>query len=188
MIDFKKELQKLLDQESEPLPQGELEIFIEAERQLIQSLNKKQTDISMQVEEIYDMVKDADTGVLQEAVRDEKTRVNRIAQTVAGLCDLIDDFYEYAYKSGDGGLEHQAALMKKNADTLIENVAMSRIGEPGQQLNHEIHSVQAAVPSPAPMEQVTKVVRSGYRHMGAIMRKAAVIISKGTEEPDNWAE
>lgn len=190
MIDFKEELNKLILLEfgnapSDGTPAAEkqpLEIMLDAERQLVQSIGKTQTDISMQVEEIYDIVKDSSGGALQEAFRDEKKRAGRLAQAAIGLCDLIDDFYEYAAAGEDSELCGQAAIMRKNAGSLLESCAITRIGEPGQPLDPDIHAVQAAVYSPMPREYVTRVLRSGYRNMGAIMRKAAVIVSKGTEE------
>ena len=182
VVNFKDELKKLLDQEGGPLPDSELEVILAAERQLIQALNKKQSDISVQVEEIYDIVKDADNSALQEVLRDEKKRVIHLAQAVISLCDLIEDFYEYAIRCRDEELERQAALMRKSADGLIESHAITRIGEVGSFLDPEIHSVQAAEFSQLPREQIVKVLRSGYRHMGAIIRKAAVTVSKGWEE------
>ena len=180
-MDFEKELNKLLALQSDPLPQLELAELLAAERQLLQALNKKQTDISLQIEEIYDITKDMDNRVLQDIVRDEKARGIRLAGTVIELCDLIDDFYEYTMQSGSEELEHQARLMQKNAGVLLEKCGITRIGEAGQRLDPEIHSARSGAVSSVSREHVVKVLQSGYRYLGALIRKAAVVVSLGID-------
>jgi len=182
MLDFEKELEILLAQESKPLPQSELEGLVTEGRELIQSFNKKQADIALQIEEVYDMVKDVDSAALQEALRDEKARAGQLALAAVGLCDLIDDFYEFANGSGSEGLVSQAELMRKNADGLIESCAMQRFGEAGQLLDPKIHSVRAGAVSPFPRDHIARVLNSGYYYLGAVIRKAAVVVSNGTED------
>jgi len=182
MFDFELELDKLLAQENQPLPQSELVELAAAGRQLLMALNKKQADITMQIEEIYDVVKEVDTGVLQEALLTEKARAGKLAKTALCLCDLVDDFCAFACHSGDETLERQALLMRKNAGGFLEESGMTRLGEEGQALDPEIHSVQACAASPIPREHVAQVLQSGYRYMGAVMRRATVVVSTGTEE------
>ena len=188
MVDFEKELDKLLSMESEPLPQSTLEAFADAERQLLLTLMSKQYDLSLQVEEIYDLTKESDCGAMQEALREEKERSGRLVKAVLGMSDLIDDFCEYTHWSGREDLESQALLMRKNADALLEECAITRVGEQGQPLDPEIHSVQSGAASPIPKEHVASVLQSGYRYSGAVARKAAVVISLGAEEPANAEE
>jgi molecular chaperone GrpE (heat shock protein) len=97
-----------------------------------------------------------------------------------GLCDILEDFCAYARQSGSGDLEHQARLLWKNSGALLEACGITRLGEEGQSLDPAIHRVQAAVPSELPREQVTQVLRSGYRYLGAIARRAVVVVSAGT--------
>ncbi|MCL1919140.1 MAG: nucleotide exchange factor GrpE [Peptococcaceae bacterium] len=181
MVDFKTELDKLLAQENEPLPQGEFMELATVWRQLLLMLNRKHTDISMQIEEIYDITQQKDTGVLQEALRAAKEQEGRLVQAAVGLCDLIDDFCVFAGQSDSEALENQALMMQKKANALLEKCAMIRLGEEGQPLNPEIHTVRAAVPSSFPREYVACVLQSGYRYLGSVMCKAIVAASLGEE-------
>lgn len=185
MLDFKHELHKLLQQETQPLPQDELAEIAQAGRLLLSSLNKKQSDISLQVEEIYDIVGNMDTAALQEALQAEKGRAGELAAAVVGLCDILEDFRAYAAGAGEPELEEQARLMWKNAGRLLERCGFIRLGDEGQPLDPEIHTVQSAVSSPVPREHVARVLQSGYRHLGTVVRRATVVVSKGMEDITN---
>jgi molecular chaperone GrpE (heat shock protein) len=180
MLNFEAELNKLLERESEALPQSELAELAAAEQKMLASLNQKQTDLSLQIEEIYDLAKEADTRVLQETLEAEKTRANRLAGAAVGLSDMLEDFCAYAAKSGSEELAAQARLLWKNSGTLLEGCGITRLGEEGQALDQEIHTVKAAAPSPLPREHVVRVLQSGYRYLGEVVRKAAVQVSTGT--------
>jgi molecular chaperone GrpE (heat shock protein) len=182
MINFEAELNKLLERESGPLPQSELAELAAAEQKLLASLYQKQTDLSLQVEEIYDLAKEADTRVLQEALETEKTRANRLAGAAVGLSDMLEDFCVYAGDSGSEELAAQAVLLWKNSGALLEGCGITRLGEEGQPLDPEIHTVKAAAPSPLPREHVLRVLQSGYRYLGEVVRKAAVQVSSNTTE------
>jgi molecular chaperone GrpE (heat shock protein) len=180
-VNFEVELEKLLAEERKPLPGSAVAELAAAEMQLLTALYKKDTDLSLQVEEIYDLVKEGDTRILQEALGAEKTRCGHLAGTAVGLCDMLEDFCAYARQSGSEDLEHQARLLWKNAGALLEGGGITRLGEEGQRLDPAIHKVQAAVPSNLPREYVTQVLQSGYRYLGAIVRRAVVVVSAGDE-------
>jgi molecular chaperone GrpE (heat shock protein) len=189
MINFEAELNKLLERESGPLPQSELAELAAAEQKLLASLYQKQTDLSLQVEEIYDLAKEADTRVLQEALEAEKTRANRLAGAAVGLADMLEDFCVYAGESGSEELAAQAVLLWKNSGALLGGCGITRLGEEGQPLDPEIHTVKAAAPSPLPREYVARVLQSGYRYLGEVVRKAAVQVSTGIpDEISNTTE
>jgi molecular chaperone GrpE (heat shock protein) len=177
-VNFEAELEKLLAAEQEP-PVYELAELAASERELFAALNKKNTDISLQIEEIYDLVKEGDTHVLQQAYETERNRAGQLAGTAIALCDMLEDFCAYARQSGSGDLEHQARLLWKNSGTLLEACGLTRLGEEGQLLDPAIHKVQAAAPSALPREYVTQVLQSGYRYLGAIARRAVVVVSAG---------
>jgi molecular chaperone GrpE (heat shock protein) len=184
MMDFEAELNKLLARESGPLPQSELAELAAAEQNLFASLNQKQTDLSLQIEEIYDLAKEADTRVLQEALETEKIRANRLAGAAVRLSDMLEDFCVYAAESGSEELAAQAVLLWKNSGALLEGCGITRLGEEGQPLDPEIHTVKAAAPSFLPREHVSRVLQSGYRYLGEVVRKAAVLVSTGTSPPN----
>ncbi|MDR1933730.1 MAG: nucleotide exchange factor GrpE [Spirochaetales bacterium] len=184
MLNFETELNKLLAREPEPLPHSELAELILAEQKLLAALNKKQADLSFQVEEIYDLAKESDTRVLQETLEAEKERGDKLAAAAIALCDILEHFCAYARQSGSEELENQARLLWQNSDGVLEGCGIIRLGEEGQSLDPEIHTVQAAAASPLPRERVTRVLQSGYRYLGTVLRRAAVVISTGPECPE----
>ena len=218
MIDFKAELARLIEQEKEPLPSGDYAIenieftglteIAKAVRQQLVSFDKKQTDLSLQIEEIYDLTQDSDCSAINDALREEKSQGNCFKAAIIGLCDILEDFCAYTHISdtvtdeheskhkcececeyGDKSeyegeyfnaqLKNQARLMWKNAGVLLEGCGITRLGEVGQVLDPQIHSVSAAVFSTIPQEHVAAVLQCGYRCLGEVMRKATVVISAG---------
>jgi molecular chaperone GrpE (heat shock protein) len=179
MLDFENELEKLLAKEAEPFYESDLVNLALAERELLAALSRKQTDFSLQIEEIYDLVKDADTGIWKDALNTEKVRAAQLLRTALGLCDILEDFCTYSQRSGSEELVRGGALLWKNSGLLLENCGITRIGEAGQALDPALHTVQAGVDSPLPREQVVSVLQSGYRYLGAVLRKAVVIVSRG---------
>jgi molecular chaperone GrpE (heat shock protein) len=179
MLNFEAEIEKLLSRETGRLPQHEFAELAAAGQQLLAELNKKQTDVSLQIEEIYDLVKEQDTHVLQETVDAEKTRANQLVFAAIGLADLLEDFCTYARQSGSEELKHQAELLWEHASGILAGRGIFHFGEQGQPLDPQIHTVKASVESPLPREQVVQVLQSGYAYQNVLLRKAAVVLSRG---------
>ncbi len=182
MLDFKNELDKLLELEAEPLAQTPLEELARSQARLFSSLDKRQADISLQVEEVYDIVRELDASELRESYNEEKRRSQTLLEALILMCDMIEDFCAFARKSGDEALLHQAELMLKSADGLLQSRGVTRFGEAGERLDPEIHSVRGTAASGIAKEHVAEVLQSGYLYMGNVIRKASVILSAGTEE------
>jgi molecular chaperone GrpE (heat shock protein) len=190
MVDFEAELKKLLKGEQEPLPEYDLVEVLAEGRNLLETLNKKQSDLSLQVEEIYDLAKEADTRELREALNAERGRVNQLLGSAVGLSDLLEHFCVYAGQSGSAELERQGRLLWQNSRLLLEDCGITRLGEAGQPLDPLLHTVQSAAASEFPREHIARVLQSGYRYMGMVLRKAVVVISTGdihteTEDTEN---
>ncbi|MFP3088946.1 nucleotide exchange factor GrpE [Treponema sp. TIM-1] len=180
MLDFEAELNKLLSGETGRLPQYELVELAAAGQNLLTELNKRQTDVSLQIEEIYDLVKEQEG--LQKRVDAEKARANQLVLAAIGLVDLLEDFCTYAGQSGSEELNHQARILWENAGSILSNCGIFRFGEEGQPLNPQIHTVKASVESPFPPEQVVQVLQSGYLYRDILVRKAAVVVSQGQQD------
>jgi molecular chaperone GrpE (heat shock protein) len=187
-VDFEAELEKLLAGEQEPLPQYELAEVLAEGRALLEALNKKQADFSLQVEEIYDLAKEADARELREALSAEKDRLRQLLGAAVGLSDMLEHFYVYAGQSGSAELEHQGRLLWQNSRLLLENCGISRLGKAGQILDPALHTVQAAVDSELPKEHVVQVLQSGYGYLGTVLRKAVVMVSRGDEDTERDIE
>jgi molecular chaperone GrpE (heat shock protein) len=181
MLNFEAELEKLLSRETGRLPQYEFAEFAAAGQQLLAELNKKQTDVSLQIEEIYDLVKEQDTRALRETADAEKTRANQLVFAAIGLADLLEDFCSYAGQSGSEELKHQARLLWENAGNILAGQGIFHFGEEGEPMNPQIHTVKASAESPLPREQVVQVLQSGYVYQNVLLRKAAVVVSRGQE-------
>ena len=176
MINFEAELNKLLSLETGRVPEYEF-AELAAGWELLAELNKKQSDTSLQIEEIYDLVREQ--GLLRETAAAEKARADQLAQAAIGLADLLEDFCAYAGQSGNDDLKHQAKLLREKSDGILLNCGILRFGEEGQFLDPRIHTVKAGAESPAPREQVIRVLQSGYVYQNALIRKAAVVVSRG---------
>ncbi|MDR3146628.1 MAG: nucleotide exchange factor GrpE [Treponema sp.] len=181
MLDFEAELNKLLSLETGRLPEYEFAELAAAGRELLAEFNKKQTDTSLQIEEIYDLVKEQD--FLRETAMSEKTRADRLVPAAIGLADLLEDFYAYAGRNGGEELKHQARIMWENAGGILSGCGILRFGQEGEPLNPRIHTVKASAESPFPRERVVRVLQSGYVYQDTIIRKAAVVVSRGRETP-----
>jgi molecular chaperone GrpE (heat shock protein) len=179
MLNFEAELDKLLSRETGRLPQYEL-MELAATGELLTELNKSQTDVSLQIEEIYDLVKEQDG--LQKRMDAEKARANQLVLAAIGLVDLLEDVCTYAGQSGSEELEHQTGILWENAGTILSNCGIFRLGNVGQLLNPQIHTVKASAESPFPPEQVVQVLQSGYLYRDMLVRKAAVVVSRGRTE------
>jgi molecular chaperone GrpE (heat shock protein) len=180
MPDFEAELAELLSREPGRLPREEFLEFATAGRELLAEFNKKQTDVSLQIEEIYDLVKEQDS--LRRSLEAEKAGTDRLVEAAVGLCDLLEDFCAYAERSGSEDLRHEAELLREHSGGILSGCGILRVGEPGQPLDPRIHTVKAGAESPLPREQVVRVLRSGYAYQGVLVRKAAVVVSRGRED------
>jgi molecular chaperone GrpE (heat shock protein) len=183
MLDFEAELNRLLSQESEPLPPDEWTELARAEQALLNKVSKKQSELGVQVEEIYDLVQE--TTQLRNALKAEADRAFSLAGAIVGLCDLLEDIYAYAVSGGDEEWARQMSLIWKNAGRRLEAGGIIRLGEVGQPLDPSIHTVLSAAPSKFPRECLARVLQSGYRYQGAVLRKASVVLSLGEEETTN---
>jgi molecular chaperone GrpE (heat shock protein) len=186
MLDFEAELNKLLARETGMLPQYEFVELAAMNRELLTELNKKQTDTSLQIEEIYDLVKEQE--VLRKTAAAEKARADHLVLAAIGLCDLLEDFYAYAKQNGGEDLKRQAELLWEKAGGILSGRGIFRFGEEGQPLDPRIHSVRASVESSFPREQVVRVLQSGYGYQNILVRKAAVVVSRGPGGTEEWAE
>ena len=173
-MDFAAELKKLLDAEENP-PFDPIFELAKAQAGMLEALNKTEAGISLQVEEIYDIVKETD-----ENAKEVKSAAKRESQLLGGLValnDLLDGMLRHIQA---GGAEHAAPIEAKRQDTL-NSFGLERHGSPGGHLDPRIHTVASAEYSDAPVESIIDILECGYVYRGSVIRKATVIISKGRE-------
>jgi molecular chaperone GrpE (heat shock protein) len=179
MLNFEDELARLLSRETEELPRSEGAELVAAARDFLAELNRKQADVSLQIEEIYDLAKEQHG--FREQTETEKNRADRLVLAAIDLADLLDDFFAYAGRSGSEELRHQAGLLKKSAGSILTAQGILGFGEPGQTLDPRIHTVKASAESSLPREQVVEALQTGYVYRNTLLRKAAVVVSRGQE-------
>ena len=180
MYDFVAELEKLLSEEpgAGAADEGEFSALLSSGQRVLESLYKTQEDISLQVEEIYDIVKEYDEA--KKALKVEKAHSSQLVSAVIGLSDIIEDFAAFTQLYGE--LADGVQMMWKNAGAVLSACAISRLGGEGQQFNPALHTVHSVIPSAFPRECILQVLRSGYAYRNAILRKAIVVVSSGGEE------
>jgi molecular chaperone GrpE (heat shock protein) len=182
-LDFIRELERLLAQEPAPVA-DELTELAAGYTRLLAELTRKASDISLQVEEIYDIIKDNSEAsqAATESIRREASLVN----SIIAICDIVENFEQFARAVPD--LAQQAEVIRQQCDDALTACGITRIGTPGDAFNNKLHSVGAAVFSAYPFEHVAQVLHSGYEYRGKILRKAAIAVSKGAMDnaADSW--
>ena len=179
MLDFEAELEKLLSRERDLLPQYEFAEVAAAGQRLFAELDRKQDAASLQIEEIYDLVKEQ-RALIETAARDRQEK-DRLVTAAIGIADLIEYFRAYAEQNGDEALKAQARVMWQNTAGILANCGVFRFGKAGEPLDPQIHTVKASVESSFPYEYVTEVLQSGYTTQNRLLRKAAVVVSRGQQ-------
>ena len=170
-MDFAIELQKLLAEETPLLdPLAEL---AKSQLMTLESITKNTSDISLQVEEIYDIVKDSDENAKE--IKNAAKREEALLASLVAVNDLIDTLLQHFAASDTS---HITVIAAKREE-ILRACGIEKTGYPGQMLDPKIHTVAAAEKSEAPRESITRVLESGYIYKGSIVRKATVIVSTG---------
>jgi molecular chaperone GrpE (heat shock protein) len=167
-MDFAAELQKLLDAE-DPIPLDPLAEIVATQGGLWNFLQKNSSGLSMQIEEIYDIIKDADQNA-----KEAKAAIKReyiLLGSLIAISDLLDGLLPYLH-------EHNQTISAKKEEVL-KACGLERLGFPGERLDPRLHTVAAAEYNEAAFETIIHVLESGYTYRGQIIRKATVILSKG---------
>jgi molecular chaperone GrpE (heat shock protein) len=173
-MDFNAELQRLLA--LEPTPVGsELAELANIHTSLLAQVGRRANDMSLQIEEIYDIIKDDDESA--ENAKAAEKREHTLVNGVIALCDVIDAFVGFAVDIPD--LSEQAVMMRQQTDRVLAGVGVRRIGEIDDPINAKLHSVSGAIYSDVTFEHIAAILQSGYEYGGKVIRKAAVIVSKG---------
>lgn len=172
-MDFSVELQKLLLEESFPV--DSLVELAQIHTGLLDSIQKNDANISLQIEEIYDIIKDADENAKE--VKIALKRENLLLNSLIAMSDLLDGLFPYLQ-------EHNQTVAAKKEE-IINNCGLEPVGFPGERLDTQLHTVSSAEYCDAPPETVIDILERGYAYRGKIIRKATVILSKGAETYDN---
>ena len=169
-MDFEKELQTLLDAE-ETLPQDPLAELARAQAGLLERIRKQGADMSLQTEEIYDIVKENDENARE--IKLAAKRENLLLNGLVSLCDLLDGLLRHMQNTP------HACTAAAQKEQLLHTCGLEPLGAKGERLDPRLHTVSAAEYGESPTETVIRVLESGYVYRGKVLRKATVILSKG---------
>ena len=173
-MDFRIELKKLMDAE-ETTPLDPLTELSRAQMGLFEAIQKTGTGISLQVEEVYDIVKEADENTRE--LKSAGKRESSLLSSLIAMSDIVDSLLQHMQSAAE---VHAATIAAKRADTL-SGCKLEMYDGMGERLDPRYHTVATAEFSDAPSETVIKTLESGYIYRGNVIRKATVIISKGSE-------
>ena len=173
-MDFVAELQKLLNEEDTPLVDPLTEMA-RVNAVCLESIKNTDTNIALQIEEIYDIIKDADANAKE--IKAAETRENILLNGLVAMSDLLDSLFAHMR---EGNNEHSQVVVAKMTE-IINACGLEPLGFPGERLDPRLHTVSSAEFSEAPPEAIIYVIQRGYKHRGKILRKATVILSKGAE-------
>ena len=173
-MDFAAELNSLLLAEADP-PVDVLAELTKAHLTMLEALRKTGSDVSLQVEEIYDIVKGSDENAKE--VRNAAKREQQLLSGFLVISDMLDGLLQFIRSSG---ADHAVTIAAKRDEALIA-CGLERYDGIGSFLDPRFHTVAGAEFSDAPPEHVVGALECGYVYRGSVIRKAAVIISKGRE-------
>lgn len=167
-IDFAAELQKLLCEE-EPTPTCPLTELARAQVGFLDNIDKNGAGLSLQVEEIYDIIKETDDNAKE--VKAAAKRESMLLSGLVAMSDLLDGLLPYLQ-------EHGQTIAAKKED-IMNICGLEQLGFKGERLDFGLHTVAAAENSAAPSESVIHILEKGYAYRGKVIKKATVILSKG---------
>ena len=173
-MDFAAELKKLLNAEESP-PTDPLIEITQAQAKLLEGLQKTCSDISLQTEEVYDIVKEADEH--ERETRDAEKCEAQLLGSLIEMNDLLDSLL-YFFRFSD---ESHIRAINAKRDEILSGSGLERYDGVGWLLDPRRHKVASAEHSDAPLESVIRALESGYTYQGNVIRKATVIVSKGKE-------
>jgi molecular chaperone GrpE (heat shock protein) len=171
-MDFQTKLQKLIDEEISPPLDPIIEIA-KAQATLLGEIKKREENISLQVEEIYDIVKESDENALKVKSL-EKSKLLLI-ESMVNIVDILDTVLSAAKKNDEPFINAITVKLEES----LHACGLERLGVTGEHIDYRLHEVISAEFSSLPFETVIKVIRSGFCYNEKLVRKAAVIVSKG---------
>lgn len=185
MIVFEDEIRQLINADESALPPAyDLSGGIEVMNSLLSKIGKKQTAISMQVEEIYEFTQQ------NEETQQASTDVENMLRAVIALGDIVEDFYRYASGSENNisdALRKQSEIMWKLTGKNMGLAGIVRIDDVGILFDPAINTVEETANLPdLPHGLILAVLKCGYLKNGKLIRKSRVIANvAATEEVEN---
>jgi len=171
-MNFAADLLKLLNEE-ENQPVDPLAELLRVSVSQLESINNNKADLSLQVEEVYDIIKDFDSN--EKEVKAAERREKLLLQGLIEMFDLVSGVISYM----QGRNTEHILVIETKLNEIMNGCGIEPLGFNGERLDPNIHTVSSAVFDNAPIESVVRVLERGYMYRGKILRKATVILSKG---------
>jgi molecular chaperone GrpE (heat shock protein) len=135
--------------------------------------SKQSLELSLQIEEIYDIIKDGEQSA--DELRTLRSHELTLVEVVAQMTDMLDDLT--AFTATIPQLEEQSAAIANKTDLLLQTAGMLRLAKPGDALNPKLHTVVQTADAGQEPETITQVLRSGYSYKGKVVKKSQVIVN-----------
>lgn len=169
-MNFTAELKKLIKAEQQPL-RDPLSELASAQAALLENIQKDNSDLSLQVEEIYDIIKTSDDNA--KKIFTLEKRENLLLSSMISLNNLIDDLLPYIQ-------DHAMAVSAKREEA-INACDLEQTGFIGERFDPKLHTAASAEFNEAMFETIIRVLENGYTYHGKVLKKAVVILSKGVK-------
>jgi hypothetical protein len=167
-MEFDILLKELLELEDVPVTDVYTELT-RAQMSILSGIKSDSENLGLQIEEIYDIVKDADSSSTELKVA--LKRENLLVSAIADMADLTTGLIRHMGEHG--------AVIAAKINEIIVSCGLEYVGFEGERLDPRLHTVVAAETDMSAPETVIRVACAGYSYRGKIIRKASVVISKG---------
>lgn len=182
MFDFKAELQKISVKELDPKfieHEKDISITFESLNTVMTKLLKKQSAMSMQVEEMYSIIEDAEGNEDQDTLKDLENENNALINALITAADLVEDFYIYSNDNSNEAMASGSDLMWNTLCKAMTAAGLTRISDENTPFDAKLNTIEGVTSDPSlPEGFIVKVLSSGYQYHGKIYRKSTVIVNK----------
>ena len=132
----------------------------------LRRIETRQKETSLQLEEI--------DSALHSGGNEES-----LIEAIIALADTIGDFYFFAASQPETPLFDQAQMMWNSAKNAAESAGLEIIDANNEPFDFHLHSAESTEEDNSlPNGYVTKTIKCGYSHGGAVLRRAAVVVNK----------
>ncbi len=198
MLDVNKELQEYrpvdLEQQQEPAkagPEEELPEMVRHISRLLDRMGKEQFKASRQLENIFSLleeeqeqerVRETESAKVRQELEGVEKEKEALLQSILEMADALEDIYRYAQRADEKAWKEQLALQWQKTGKQLEQLGIRRLEGAGDFFDPRLHTAGEVKAYPGVAHgQILDVLKSGYSFGDEIIRKAEVVVNRGTE-------
>ena len=189
MLDFKRELTRLLEEASAAGvnsagpqgvdgPLGPAVAGVLAADAHLSKLLKNQAEMGYRLDELCDAAEQNAHGA-QEQQRGREALVSALL----AAADLIEGFYLYYREHEDAAVTPQASMMWSALQKAMAAAGLARVADERAPFDAALNTAaHAETDETLPRGWVTRCLRSGWLYNGRIIRKSSVAVNRGDRD------